>query len=101
MKLNTIKYNKEYQLTHNSKEVARIIKPKWYSSDIQCYLKNKTFVIKKANFWGTCYNIIEMGNKIGKIQWSLSSGYILTLKNSGDKTIEYKLKKVSLGKSKH
>ena len=98
MKLKTIRYNKEYQLIHNSIEVARIIKPKWYSSDIQCYLKNKTFVIKKGNFWGTCYNIIERGNKIGKIQWRFSSGYTLTLKKSGDKTNEYKLKKVSLGK---
>ena len=98
MKLKTIRYNKEYQLRHNSIEVARIIKPKWYSSDIQCYLKNKTFEIKKANFWGTYYNIIEMGNSIGKIEWSFNSGYILTLKNSVAKTIEYKLKKVSLGK---
>ena len=98
MEVKTIRYNKEYQLIHNSKEVARIIKPKWYLSDIQCYLKNKTFVIKKANFWGTCYNIIEMGNKIGEIQWSFSNGYILTLKKSGGKTNEYKLKKVSLGK---
>ena len=98
MKLNTIKYNKEYQLTHNSKEVARIIKPKWYSSDIQCYLKNKTFLIKKVNFWGTYYNIIEMGDSIGEIKWSFKCGYILTLKNSDGKTIEYKLKKVSSGK---
>tara|TARA_B100001564_G_C20475017_1_gene594409 strand:+ start:293 stop:697 length:405 start_codon:yes stop_codon:yes gene_type:complete len=60
--------------------------------------KNKTFEIKKGNFWGTCYNIIEMGNVIGKIEWIFNSGYILTLKNSGGKTIGYKLKKVSLGK---
>ena len=39
-----------------------------------------------------------MGNSIGKIEWSFNSGYILTLKNSVAKTIEYKLKKVSLGK---
>ena len=78
MKLNTIKYNKEYQLTHNSKEVVRILKPKWYSSDIQCYLKNKTFLIKKVNFWGTYYNIIEMGDSIGEIKWSFKCGYILT-----------------------
>ena len=95
MKLNTIKYNKEYQLTDNSKEVARIIKPKWYSSDIKCYLKNKTFLIKKVNFWGTHYNIIEMGDSIGEIKWSFKCGYVLTLKNSDGKTIEYKLKKVS------
>lgn len=60
--------------------------------------KNKTFEIKKANFWGTYYNIIEMGDSIGKIVWSFNSGYILKLKNSEAVTIEYKLKKVGLGK---
>lgn len=97
MKVTTIRYNKEYQLTDNSIEVARIIKPKWYLSDIEFFLKNKTISIKKGNFWGTYYNIIEKGNSIGKIQWSFKNGYVLTLINSENKTIEYKLKKVSLG----
>jgi len=98
MEIKTIKYNKEYQLIDNSIEVARIIKPKWYLSDIEFYLKNKTVLIEKTNFWGTYYNIIEMGDSIGKIEWSFKNGYILTLKNNVDKIIEYKLKKVSLGK---
>ena len=97
MKVTTISYNKEYQLTDNSIEVARIIKPKWYLSDIEFYLKNKTILVKKGNFWGTYYNIIEMGNSIGKIEWNFKNGYILKLINSENKTIEYKLKKVSLG----
>ena len=97
MKLKTVRYNKEYQLIDNSIEVGRIIKPKWYLSDIQFYLKNKTFLIKKANFWGTYYDIIEMGNSIGKIEWNFKSGHVLTLKNIEGNPIEYKLKKVSLG----
>ena len=68
MKLKTVRYNKEYQLIDNSIEVARIIKPKWYLSDIEFYLKNKTVLIEKTNFWGTYYNIIEMGDSIGKIE---------------------------------
>ena len=39
-----------------------------------------------------------MGDSIGKIVWSFNSGYILKLKNSEAVTIEYKLKKVGLGK---
>jgi len=38
-----------------------------------------------------------MGNSIGKIEWTFKNGYMLTLKNSENKTIEYKLKKVSVG----
>lgn len=95
MKVKTIRYNKEYQLIDNSIEVARIIKPKWYLSEIEFYLKNKTLFIKKGNFWGTYYNIVEMGNSIGKIEWSFKNGYMLSLKNSEDETTQYKLKKVS------
>ena len=39
MKLKTMRYNKEYQLIDNSIEVARIIKRKWYLSEIKSYLK--------------------------------------------------------------
>ena len=46
MKLKTVRYNKEYQLIDNSIEVGRIIKPKWYLSDIQFYLKT---IQKKKN----------------------------------------------------
>ena len=95
MKLKTIRYNKEYQLIDNSIEVARIIKRKWYLSEIESYLKNRTILIKKGNFWGTSYKIIEMGNSIGKIEWSFKNGYILSLKNSNNKTNKYELKKVN------
>ena len=97
MKVKTIKYNKEYHLIDNSIQVGTIIKPKWYLSEIKFYTKNKTILIKKRNLWGTNYNIIEMGNSIGKIEWSFKNGFMLTLKNSENKTIEYKLKKVSVG----
>tara|TARA_Y100001935_G_scaffold189819_1_gene158052 strand:- start:1182 stop:1688 length:507 start_codon:yes stop_codon:yes gene_type:complete len=83
IKVNIEKNNKDFQILENEEVLIRGIKPKWYSSQINFFFNNRTYQIKKKNFWSSSFNIFQ-GNKIIGVfnyKWK-KGGYSLDLIDS-------------------
>ena len=83
IKVNIEKNNKDFQILENEEVLIRGIKPKWYSSQINFFFNNRTYQIKKKNFWSSSFNILQ-GNKIIGVfnyKWK-KGGYSLDLIDS-------------------
>ncbi len=62
-----IQKNKDFQILENNLPIIKGTRPKWYSSLISFFFNNKTYQIKKKNFWKSEYEITASGKKVGTI----------------------------------
>ena len=98
MKIEITKNKKEFKVFDNDKIVIKGHKLKWYSPEIQFFYNSKTYELKKKNFWGTSFSILESGQPIGDINWSFKTGSKIILKNKNQIGKQYWLKTEKVGK---
>jgi len=89
IKVNIEKNNKDFQILEDNEVIIKGIKPKWYSQQIRFFYNNKTYEIKKKNFWSTGHIILQGGSLIGSIPFNWKKGHYIELNEHNEVKKQY------------